>query len=268
MRPNNTLTPLDTALKDQLSSRASRLLYLRFGPWTLIDCPFCSLDDPNSYLLFHLPTILIPHLISTLCLGLATSSPISGIEASLWRTKLTFAALSLFFLDTYLTASYTGPPIDGNMPSPSGPYFIAAILRPLTLAMTSALSALMIYCSTTNRLTFVIPSAETSSALALDRQKVQLDEIALRMRGTVEKLHTLNIVKSAEVRDPRLKAQADQYWRAVVAMEGTGNTGSGVWADEEVQAAMTAVVRDGAVDVENLRREGRTFVEAVTKGLE
>ncbi|OAX77476.1 hypothetical protein ACJ72_08225, partial [Emergomyces africanus] len=50
LRPNNTLTPLDTLLKAKFTSPSLRKLYLRYGPETLLNCPFCTPDHETSYL--------------------------------------------------------------------------------------------------------------------------------------------------------------------------------------------------------------------------
>ena len=75
------------------------------------------------------------------------------------------------------------------------------------------------------------------------------------------------------VRDERLKAADDEYWRAVVAMEGPPGGGGGVWDDEEVQAAIARAMgdlhhQDGGDGLEKIGREARGFVDNVTKDLE
>lgn len=89
-----------------------------------------------------------------------------------------------------------------------------------------------------------------------------------------------------------LKGRDDEYWRAVVGMEGFsgGNSGNGgpdagpveraevgVWEEEEVMEAIARVTnlgRDGlatagerGVDVERVGREAALFVDSVTRGL-
>jgi len=85
-----------------------------------------------------------------------------------------------------------------------------------------------------------------------------------------------------------LKGRDDEYWRAVVGMEGPSNSGTdgagqgvSIWEEEEVMEAVARVTRvrrrageadmggDGTgVDVEIVAREAGIFVESVTKGLE
>lgn len=95
------------------------------------------------------------------------------------------------------------------------------------------------------------------------------------------KLRAFSVARSAVVRDESgLKGRDDEYWRAVVAMEGVSGTdgGGGVWEEEEVMEAVARVTNragagapsgeGGGVDVERVGREAGIFVESVTRGLE
>lgn len=78
-----------------------------------------------------------------------------------------------------------------------------------------------------------------------------------------------------------LKGRDDEYWRAVVVMEGPTRSGAdgpgagnrdgsagSVWEEEEVMEAVSRVTNGGGLDVEKVRREADIFVESVTKWLE
>jgi len=69
------------------------------------------------------------------------------------------------------------------------------------------------------------------------------------------------------VRNPGLKNADDEYWRAVVAMEGSEGDES-LFEDEEVQAAISRAYGTGAFDVAAMRREAEAFVRNATKGLD
>ena len=74
------------------------------------------------------------------------------------------------------------------------------------------------------------------------------------------------MARNASVREPRLKAADDEYWRAVVSMEGPAG-GEGVWEDEEVQTALARSYGSG-MDVVRITREADAFVTNITQGLE
>lgn len=300
------LTSLDEALKEKINTpmyvpillrspingpvlplthRRTRQLYLRFGPSTLLNCPFCHSTDPNSYLLYHLPSnIVLLHLLHLLLLGLATSSPISGRSANILRTKLAISALALAAIDIYLTSTYT--PLIPNPNSPSPPlsiYWTALTLRPLSICIHDVLAAAIIYISATNRLPFLFATSANNPESQRSRQIHLLTQSSVALQTALAKLRAFAVAKSAVVRDMNtsgLKERDDEYWRAVVGMEGLrgdsdGNgMGVGVWDDEEVMEAVARVInkgRDGSgggVDVESVRREAGMFVDSVTRGLE
>lgn len=91
------------------------------------------------------------------------------------------------------------------------------------------------------------------------------------------------MARSAVVREGGLKERDDEYWRAVVGMEGPGGSADGVsiWEEDEVMDAVARVTNGGSrravaegekhgegVDVERVGREAGLFVESVTKWLE
>ena len=81
------------------------------------------------------------------------------------------------------------------------------------------------------------------------------------------KLRAFSVARNATVRDQDLKAADDEYWYAVVAMEGPGGR-AGVWEDEEVQAAIARSYGNGTFDAAQIGREAEAFVSSITRGLE
>lgn len=67
------LSNYDTQLLEHLKTRDGRLLYAMYGPTPLIECVWCSVGEPMSYLYYMIPKIAWPHLLHTAVLGLATS---------------------------------------------------------------------------------------------------------------------------------------------------------------------------------------------------
>ncbi|KAK2774871.1 hypothetical protein FQN52_004203 [Onygenales sp. PD_12] len=282
LRPNALLTPTDQLLKAKLTSPALRKIYLRFGPSTLLNCPFCSLDSETSWLIYYLPlTALLPHLLHLLITGLATSTPLTGPSPSRWRKTFTWAALALLTLDITLITFYN-PSKHGTGPSgatnntteiPRSFHNRLTLLRYLCLSLFDAGAAGLIYLSATNRFFYTPPSAA-------EQAETLVGNLVGAMAGVAGKLHAVSVVRNATVRDRGLKGREDGYWRAVVAMEGEGEGDGGgegsVWEEEEVVRAMKRVMErrgkgegeGGGVDLARVGVEAGNYVEGITRGLE
>lgn len=231
-----------------------------------MDCAFCQPEDDASYLLYHLPTnVLLPHLLHFLVLGLATSEGLAGIEARLWRGQSIIGALSLALLDVYVMM-FHNPRIDGNKPAPDGLFWRAALIRPLVLCLFDVALALLIYASATNKFLLFVSSAQHDPAVAKRHRDEMLNQTNISLQMAQTKLRAFAMARNASVREPRLKAADDEYWRAVVSMEGPAG-GEGVWEDEEVQTALAQSYGSG-MDVGRITREADAFVTNITQGLE
>ena len=233
----------------------------------MLNCSFCDPDDTSSYLLYHLPAnVLLLHLVHLVVLGLATSEPLAGLEASWWRNRCSLSALALAIIDIYLTTNFT-PTIDANMLSPTGMFWTSQTIRPLAICILDAIVALLIYASATNRFVFFASPTDSDPEIATRKQGQLLAQTNVALQMAQTKLRAFSVARNATVRDQDLKAADDEYWRAVVAMEGPGNT-AGVWEDEEVQAAVARSYGDGTFDVGQMGREAEAFVSNITQGLE
>ncbi|EXJ84873.1 hypothetical protein A1O3_05548 [Capronia epimyces CBS 606.96] len=265
-REHGVLTATDDALRSKLGSQALRQSYLRFGPQTLLDCTFCHPDDDFSFLLYYLPTnVLLSHLFHILCLGLATSEPIAGFEASRWRTRALLGGIALAGLD-FAIASMYAPIVDQGTPAPAGTFWIAATLRPLALCVFDAIVAFLIYASTTHRFLLFNPDSATDPELTRRRTEELLITANIALQMTQTNLRAYSIARNAVVRSPQLKAADDEYWRRVVAMEGIDGDES-LFEDEEVQAAVSRAYGRGAVNVAAMRKDAEMFVQHATRGL-
>lgn len=252
-------------LSRPLISSRLRQIYLRHGPTTLLECPFCDPLDPTTYTLYHISRVLLPHLLHFLFLGLSTSSTIAGSSPASWRRWAIYSSLTLLALDVYTTAAFN-PQTDPNLPSPRGLFWTLSIVRPLMLCLHDILLAAFIYLSATGRF-LLFTSASTDPETVRHQTQQMLHQANISLQTASTKLRAFTIARNAVVRDGALKETDDQYWRAVVAMEGPERDES-IWADEEVQQAMARVYGSGAVDVGRVRKEAEAFVTGVTRGLD
>lgn len=267
------LTPADKALREKFTTIVARKIYLRFGPEALTQCQFCSLDHVGTYILYYLPfNTLLPHLLNMLVVGLVTAAPFAGRDAAGWRNKFTLAGLALAALDIYIVTTYDpiqyAPAIvRAGMAAPSDLYHQLGLLRPLALTIFDSICAGLIYLSATNRLFFDPPSQA--------EQVEQLVDMSLpAIAQASSKLHALSVTRNAVVRDKALKDRDDEYWRAVVAMNGE-NAGvslhgdASIWEEEEVVRAMSrAMAGQGNVDLAKLGVNANEYVNGVTAALD
>ncbi|KIW99934.1 uncharacterized protein Z518_10862 [Rhinocladiella mackenziei CBS 650.93] len=266
-REGRVLTPIDEALRFKLGSQALRQIYLRFGPSTLLNCSFCQSDDQFSYLLYHLPNnVLLPHLFHILCIGLATSETVSGFEASRWRRRTLLGVFALASIDVAMTSMFA-PIVDSKTPAPAGIFWTASTLRCLVLCLFDAIIAFLIYASATGRFLLFTAGSATDSELVRRRTEELLKQANLSLQVAQTNLRAYAIARNAVVRNPGLKGVDDEYWRAVVAMEGPERD-EALFEDEEVQAAVARAYGSGTMDVAGMKKEAEVFVKNVTRGLE
>jgi hypothetical protein len=256
----------DSVLRAKFGSPAARKIYLRFGPDTLISCPFCSLDSPESFLLYFLPlNTLLPHLFHLLIIGLVTSAPVVGEQAGRWRNKFTFVAVALALVEITLVSRHD-PTARRRGDIPASFYNQIYLFRQLVFTIFDACAALLIYLSATRRY-FFTPASPVEQAEEL------VSAVGSTLAAATSKLHALSVVRSATVRDKALKARDDAYWHAVVAMEGSGEDGGeNIWEEEEVVRAISRAMhgqgQGGGVDVAKLGVDASAYVDGVTEGLE
>lgn len=225
------------------------------------------MDDPLSYVLYYLSVnVLLPHLVHLTLLGLATSEPLAGLEAGWWRFRCLLGALALAVIDIY-TVMIFEPTIDANMPSPSGMFWTARTIRPLAICILDAIVAFLVYASATNRFVFFTSPTDSDPEILKRKQDQVLAQTNFALQMAQTKLRAFSVARNATVRDQELKATDDEYWRAVVAMEGPDGA-AGVWEDEEVQAAIARSYGDGTFDAGQIGREAEAFVSNITRGLE
>ena len=266
------LSELDEQLRTKLTTRVGRELYSRFGPWTITQCNFCSVDDGFSYVLYHLPTnVVLLHLLNFLVVGMATSEGVGGFEVGRWRGRALLGSVALLVADLYAVIGFEQR-VDVNGSPSMGMFWVMRVLRPLVLCLFDAGLATVLWASSTNRLVmFEGGSVDEESVRRRNVETLSRSNVVLQTAQT--KLRAANVVRNAVVRDRVLKRVEDGYWMEVVEVEGREGLGGGVgmegvWEDEDVQAALARAYGQGAIDVSRMRREAEGFVRGVTGGLE
>ncbi|EEP80778.1 predicted protein [Uncinocarpus reesii 1704] len=273
------LTDTETLLRAQFVLPQARKIYLRFGPETLLSCPFCSPANPNSYLIYYIPfNILLPHLFHLLVIGIVTSAPVVGTATARWRSMFFWTAFILFLAELSFVAAYD-PYATGalNMVAiPTSFYTRLYTVRTLVFTVFDGLCAALIYLSGTNRF-FLGAMAPSPSA------DEQIDEFAeavgTSLASAIGKLHALGLVKNAIMRDPVLKGKDDARWAEIIARSGgmVGEDGTSILDDEEVAQAVSRVTKraqnaghggnEAGLSKEGLDKATK-FIEGVTAGLE
>lgn len=217
--------------------------------------------------------MLLPHFLHFLVIGLATSGAITSPMAARSRIRFLLPALGLLAADIYLNTLFSPYPafITPTSQPATSLFTLLKIVRPLSICLLDALFTLYIWATTTNRFIFfpflVDPnSAANPSIEALQAQAQDLVRTsALALQQAQGKLRAVNVARNAVVRDRDLKERESQYWTEVRDVEAED---SGVWQDEEVQAAIAKVYGMGGIDVPKARKDTGSFVDGVTKNLE
>jgi hypothetical protein len=248
LRPDGILTGRDELLRDRLTTIDSRCLYLVYGPDALVECQFCHSDDPRSYLIYLLPSLLMPHLGNIAALGLSTSSALAGKEGSRWRMQATLAAFVFTVADVYLFYSYDHTR-NARVTRANNLvvfYWNMRLLRHLGIAALQAGFAIVLWASATNRL-FVTPYTAAE----------RLERISQQLQVAGGKTTAAGIVSNAVARDPQLRQKHDQYWQQeTVAMRD-------IMSDEQVVQAVRAARSSGRINVEAMERDARTYAEGL-----
>ena len=184
----------------------ARLLYARFGPDVLTNCPFAktgSLDAGRDYLLYAAPSILAPHMLHLFALAVATSRFLAGAEGSRWRTVATIAGGMLAVAELWLIANYDDRPNarSTRLGEIDFIYWKMQVWRGLAIAAMDGVLGWVIWLQATGRA--LLRSPPTSERI-LGHARL-LEHVLGKVRG-------LGIIRNGTVRDGGLRRQVDSYW--------------------------------------------------------
>ena len=247
-RPDKALTATDDTLRRRLASLDGRCLYLAYGPSTSADCTFCNSDDPQSYLYYALPSIIIPYILNFCALGLATSSTIAGKEGSRWRTPAVIAGAVATLAECYFFGSYKW---EANARVPRAEdldhfFWRMRIFRGLIIALIDAGLAGLLWSSSTNRI-FAVPPSPAE----------RLEDITRILETTRGKLGAIGIVRNVMARDERMRRKGEAYWKR------EGEVMSEVMDEREVVDGMRSALASGRINVATIEEEAAKYADGI-----
>ncbi len=247
-RGGSELSEGDNILRPKIASLDSRLLYFAYGPDVLTHCSFCNSDEPMTYLYYALPSIILPHLLHTFALGLATSSGIAGKYTNQWRSIAAMTGMGFAISECYLFGSYDWK-LNARAHRPEEYvhfYWRMRIFRGITIALVDALFAGLFWLSSTNRMFVVPPSA------------AERMETAIRtLENARGKLNAVGILRNVVVRDEGLRIKTEGYWRKEGQFMGE------VMDEREVVEGVRSAL-SGRIQVAKVEDEARKYAEGIT----
>ncbi|KAL2179865.1 uncharacterized protein P884DRAFT_193873 [Thermothelomyces heterothallicus CBS 202.75] len=250
LRPGNVLTPTDLSLRAKFASLESRLLYLQYGPSVLANCPFCSSDEPRSYLYYALPDLLAQHLFNLVIIALATSALLTAPfsrAATGWRQPATLAAAGLAFADVYWVATYnhTANARALRLGEIDAFYWTARAVRYLGLAALDALLALALYLSGTQRAFVTPPSAAE-----------RVEGVVRALGATKGVISGAGVIKNTVLRDEELRGRSNAYWAHEVRLMRE------MMEEREVVEGVNDALMN-RIDIRSIERDAENYAKAV-----
>jgi hypothetical protein len=247
------LTGEDEALRAKFASVGNKLLYLTYGPDTLLNCIWCSAADGNdqqNYFLYSLPKIITPHVFQLAVLGLATSSLV-GTEGSRFRTHATIAGILMLVVEAWYLGTYD---IAGNKRAKfvrdiDSAYWRVRFLRYITFAVVDIALGFVLWATSTNRLL----AKPVSIAERIETSTRQAEE-------TLNKMRALGLLTNSVNRDPALRGVREEYWRT----EGQ------VMAETVQDEAVTEQINNAIGKMDFSALEGRVsdVADGILKGID
>lgn len=197
----------DDALRTKFNhSGRNKLLYLTYGPDTLLNCVWCPNADGNdqqNYFLYSLPKIITPHIFQLGIIGFATSSLV-GSEGSRFRTHATIAGILMMVVETWYMGTYdiTSNKRAKGLQDMDSTFWRVRFLRFLTFAVVDIALAAVLWATSTNRwLAKPINLAE------------RLETTTRQSEETMNKLRALALLTNSVNRDAALRGVREEYWR-------------------------------------------------------
>ncbi len=232
----------------------ARLLYARFGPNVLTTCPFATPGDRDAgqmYLIYAAPSMLAPHLLHLIALGVATSRSLSGSEGSKWRTVATIAGLALAAAELYYIANYDSTPNarSTRLTEVDFVYWKMHVYRGLAITTLDAVLGWVIWLQATGR-AFITPPTTSDRIAGVSRG----------LEGVVGKARGLGIVRNGVVRNAEMRRRVDGYWVK------EGEVMKDVFEVPEVLEAQRSALK--RLDIARVGREAEGFLDGIFGNLQ
>ncbi|KAJ6202043.1 hypothetical protein J3E72DRAFT_291422 [Bipolaris maydis] len=230
LRHLRPLTDEDEALLTKFKwGMRNKLLYLAYGPDTLLNCVWCTVADGNdqfNYFLYSLPKIVTPHIFQLAVLGLATSSLV-GAEGSRFRIHATIAGIFVTVVEVWYMGTYD---ILVNKRAKyvqdlDSAYWRVRFLRYMTFALVDMGLAYVLWATSTNRL-FAKPISIAE----------RIEVTTRTAEDTFNKMRALGLLTNSVNRDPALRGVREEYWRT------EGQVTAEVVQDEVVTEQINAAI--------------------------
>jgi len=251
LRALRPITEFDESLRSVLDAGGldARLLYARFGPNVLVDCPFATpgdIDAGRTYLFYAAPSILFPHLLHLFALGVATSGLLSGREGARWRTVAAIAGLVLAVAEFWYIANYDDKPNvrSTRLGEIDFIFWKMQVWRGLAIAGFDGILGWVIWLQATGR-AFITPAP--ASERLLDHQQ-NLERVLIRAKG-------LAVLRNGVSRDAGLRAKVEGYWIK------DGEVMSDVNEQPEVLEAQRAALK--RTDTTRMGRDAEQHVQGI-----
>lgn len=206
------LRPLDEAderLRSVLDAGGlpARLLYARYGPAAVRDCPFASpdeIDSASAYLLYAAPDIAEPHLLHLFALAVATSGWLSGREGARWRTIASIIGIVLGVAEFWFLAAYDNKTNQRStrLNEIDFVHWKLQVWRGLAIAAIDGLLGLAIWLEATGR-AFINPPTPAE----------QITEHSKVLEAVLGKVRGLGVVRNGAMRSADMRQRADDYWK-------------------------------------------------------
>jgi hypothetical protein len=248
LRHLRPLTDEDEALRSKFGSMQNKLIYLAYGPDTLLNCIWCSGNeggDARNFFLYSLPKIITPHVLHLAVLGLATSSFV-GSEGSRFRIHATIAGLLLLVSETWYLASYdtTANKRARMLSEINFVHWRIRVYRFLAFAAVDGVLGLVLWLTSTNR--WLAKPVSIAERLEMTTRNAEL---------TTTKLHALSLLTNSINRDQALRNIREAYWRL------EGQELAEVVQEEEVMAQINGAL--GKLDMQTVQEQIGRAADAV-----
>lgn len=199
-------------LVSRLTSSDGRALYALYGTEAYGGCQWCRTDQPSTFFIYTLPSLILPHLLHFLPVLLVTSSEVGFFSFATTSSKQWYFVASiagLIFAVAEVYAMYQAPNMPSFMTSIKDSltpdninwvFWSSVKLRAWGFAIYDLTLALLVYLSAAG-IVF-----ETHEITAVRTSKIikDLDGAVGKLRSSIL-LHTNVISKSSEMREAFIK---------------------------------------------------------------